>query len=138
MRSAHEVRAYLLRRGAAPEAAARALTACRAQGLIDDAACARLWADHWARRGYAAAAIRAKLSEKGLDARTIDRAVDDLVPSTDDAARARALLDRRLERAPRASRPALARLLTARGFDPDVTEQVLDASLGPAPSHAES
>ena len=145
VRSAAEVRAFLRRRGVAPGTMARLMTACRAHGSLDDRACARLWAGHWARRGYAGAAIAQRLAAKGLGAHTIDVALSHLARESPDDARARLLADSYLRRQPgaprrgrswRAPRRAgrLARALASRGFDSDVIERVLGESFGPAVS----
>ena len=137
--SAEEVRAYLRRRGVASTAIARIVAACREQGSVDDRACARLWAEHWARRGYAGAAIARRLSAKGLDAHTIDVELNYLARGSPDDARARLLADSYLRRhsgSPQRERslPAprragrLARTLASRGFDSDVIERVLGES----------
>ena len=92
--------------------------------MVDDRACARLWAGQWARQGYAAAAIRQKLSTKGLETRVVDAAVATLDEAEDDRARARLLIDARLRRG-WAPRERLARWLAARGFDAEVIEHTL-------------
>lgn len=99
--------------------------------MLDDEAGARLWADQWARRGYAWDAIRAKLSLKGFSDQAIERAATRLGLAGDDEARARlvAATHRRRQHARPQSRWALARTLTSRGFDTDVIERVLNESL---------
>ena len=144
VRSVHEVSSYLQRRGVSRETATRVVTACQARGLVDDRACACLWADHWARRGYAWAAIRLKLSAKGLEDEAIDHAANGLEGASDDAARARLVAetylsrrhvspDRRARRLSRSMAPhvagGLARTLAARGFDADLIERILNESL---------
>ena len=136
VRSSHQVRAYLTRLGTASGAVARILTACRARGLVDDLACARLRADDLARRGYARAAIFAKLSGQGLAEQDIAAAARGL---GDDAARAREVAQTHLRRsgrrASRAGPQRVARVLASRGFDADLIEQIL-ADSGDR-SHAE-
>ena len=131
VRSIQEVRASLERRGVPPAVAARAIAQAQALGMLDDEAGARLWADQWARRGYAWDAIRAKLSLKGFSDQAIERAATRLGLAGDDEARARlvAAAHLRRQRARPQSRWALARTLTSRGFDADVIERVLNESL---------
>lgn len=126
VRSRQDVRAYLERRGAPRQTITRVLETCSDRGLLDDRACARLWAAHWARRGYAQSAIAQRLSEKALHATTIEDAINEVVRDSDDETRARAVAAQRLGRRTfRPSRSRLARTLAARGFDPDVIERVL-------------
>ena len=130
--SRHEVRTYLHRRGVAVETGSRAIAGLCARGLLDDRACARLWADQWARRGYASASIRIKLVAKGLDEETINHAITQLRIFLDDEARARELAARSARpRAGRRERTRVARRLASRGFDSDLIEQVLNESFGP-------
>ena len=127
VRSTRDVLTYLERRGASPNATARILADCRTLGLLDDQAAARLWAEQWARRGYASAAIRLKLQAKGFDARISDEAVTRAGSASDDEIRARLLVASSLRR--QTARPGrsqrLARVLASRGFDPDLIERVL-------------
>ena len=131
VRSTHEVVAYLRRRGLSPQRAARAVSEYQARGLLDDEACARLWAEEWARRGYAWAAIRTKLSLKGLDERTIERVARRLGMVGDDEARARLIASAYLRRhaATQTSQRVLARRLASRGFDADLIEHILNESV---------
>lgn len=123
VRSRSEVCAYLARRRVPAGTQQALLARCRAQGLIDDRAAARLWAGYWARQGFAAAAIRERLTTRGFDVRTIQHACALLGRASADEARAR-VVAARLGRT-RPSRARLARALTARGFDADVIERVL-------------
>ena len=139
VRSTHEVLTFLRQRGVSPAAARRAVAACQARGALDDLACARLWADHLARKGYAWSVIHLKLSAKGLDEHTIEEAADRLDAARDDDARARVVAASYLRRqgtSPR-HRAGAARTLASRGFDPDLIERVLDDTVGPIPSDAE-
>ena len=116
--SGQELLAYLARRGVAATAARRAY------GLVDDRACARLWADEWARQGYAWSAIRERLSARGLPADAVSAAARIVGGPSGDAARAQRLVARVRKRRPGA--PArLARQLAARGFDAELIERVL-------------
>jgi SOS response regulatory protein OraA/RecX len=125
VRSRAQVRAYLTRRGVPARRQAALVARCAAQGLLDDRAAARLWAETWVRRGLPAAVIRGRLAARGFDERTIQHACATLGRASDDEALAR-VAAARLGRA-RPSRPRLARALTARGFDEDVVARVLGA-----------
>ena len=127
------MRAYLRRRGLTTSLAARLLAECQARGLLDDAASAKLWADHWARRGFAWAAIRVKLSAKGFNDHTIQSIANVMARASDDETRARRVVSQRVPGGtfdPQ-QRMRLARLLSARGFDPGVIQRVLGASFAP-------
>ena len=106
------------------------ISASRAASLLDDRACARLWAEHWARRGFAWRAIREKLLAKGLPETAIHEAARS-VGSTieDDATRARQLTSGNLQRGRGSLRAQLIRKLAARGFDEDMIERVVDTSI---------
>jgi len=106
VRSTHEALQYLRRRGVPVRRAVAVVSACQAQGLLDDRAAARLWANHWARQGYAAEAIRLKLADKAFDERDILEVIRPLRVSTAEEERARLVLARDARRrtrgAPRA------------------------------------
>ena len=132
VRSRHEVTIYLRRRGVTAETTNCTLATLGAHGLLDDRACARLWADQWARRVYAIAAIRVKLTAKGLNEETVNHAITQLRISLDDEARARAVAAQYARpRTGRGERSRVARTLISRGFDADLIEQVLNESFGP-------
>ena len=135
VRSTQDVLARLRRAGASTGTAAQVVAECRVRGIVDDDACAQLWADHWARRDYAWSAIRLKLSEKGLDAQTIDKAVHTLGSASQDEARARHAVTDALRRSSARSTPhqasRLARTLASRGFDSDLIERILNDTFGP-------
>src|SRR3989338_7011177 len=112
VRSRQELQQYLKRRGVSVGTARQAVAACADRGLVDDRACARLWAEHWARRGYAGPPIYQRLMEKALDAAAIEHAVHAMARTSDDEARARAVVARNLgRRTVRPSRSRLARTL---------------------------
>ena len=128
VRSTFEARQYLRRRGVRPAAIERAMAACQGRGLLDDSACARLWASHWARQGYAWAAIRLKLLEKGLSEASIAAATEAVdATAAGDAERAHQVLAQHVSRrsgiAP--PRPRLARILASRGFDSETIDHLL-------------
>ncbi|MDP3722520.1 MAG: RecX family transcriptional regulator [Candidatus Omnitrophota bacterium] len=137
VRSRHEALQYLCRRGVPARRAVAVVSACQAQGLLDDRAAARLWADHWARQGYATEAIRLKLADKAFDERDILEAIRPLRASTAEEERARLVLARDARRTTRRlSRARLARVLASRGFDPDLIDRLLEESFGSAtPTH---
>jgi len=126
VRSTRDVTDYLNRRGVSPETAAHVVADYQARGELDDLACAKLWAEHWSRSGYAWAAIQMRLEAKGLHEHTIQHVRGPLGTPSADEARARTLatrlLSRRLARQPRAR---LARLLAAHGFDAELIERLL-------------
>ena len=129
VRSTRETIEHLRRLGVPLPQASRAVADCQRRGLLDDRACAQLWAEHWARRGYAWAAIRLKLSEKGLDARAIEHAASRLGMASTDESRARLALSQRIRSGDGPQqRPRLARMLASRGFDQDLIERVLGES----------
>ncbi|MBI3319541.1 MAG: regulatory protein RecX [Candidatus Omnitrophica bacterium] len=113
--------------------AARVVNDYRAHGVLDDRASARLWAGQWARRGYAASAIRVKLSAKGFD----EDLIQDILqryPASEDEERARLVMARRARHpATRLARARLARTLASRGFDSDLIERILNDSFGSSP-----
>ena len=101
----------------------------RALGLLDDRAAARLWADHWARQGYAAAAIYEKLSRKGFSNALSRFTLNQFDPSADDESRARTWLARRTRSGTASPAPSrLARALASRGFDAELIERLLGES----------
>ena len=138
VRSSSEVRTYLRRGGLSAEQAAAMVAVCQRRGWVDDRVCARLWADHWARRGYAWTAIRRKLAAKGLDEPTIDEAGRALDRAAGDAQRARALVQQRGMLSGRGirrrfgGRPQelgrLARALAARGYADELIDEALSAA----------
>jgi SOS response regulatory protein OraA/RecX len=124
VRSAHEVLAYLKRHQVSPRLLAHIVATCRAQGLVNDAACARLWAEEWARRGWAWGAIRGKLEAKGLPEEAIGTAEAQLGGEGGDRGRAQELIEQHGSAHPEA-RARIARRLASRGFDPELIERLL-------------
>lgn len=121
VRSERDVRAYLRRRGLSADETARLVTLCRARSVIDDRAGACLWADHWARQGYAWRAIRAKLAAKGFADAAIAPLTQRVGSAEAELARARVVASTARGR----SRPHLVRKLSARGFEDAVIEEVV-------------
>jgi len=132
VRSVSQARIFLQRHGASQEESLRLLAALQAQGGLDDRACARLWADHWARAGWASEAIHGKLLQKGLSVSTVVSAIAAMGLDVEDEARARQLIRQRGKR--KSSRLSLSRLLAARGFDAGLIARVLGASEEVIPS----
>ena len=128
VRSTREAVGYLRRRGVPPQQASRAVAECRTRGLLDDRACARLWADHWARGGYAASAIRLKLAAKGLPDGVIEDVTRPYGAPAEEEARARRVVDASRRRGTRQA-GRLARRLAARGFEADLIERIVGESL---------
>jgi SOS response regulatory protein OraA/RecX len=127
VRSTHEARAYLQRLGYPSDLITRAVQACVTRGELEDGACGRLWAEHWARQGYAWAAIRERLLAKGLDEAAVAAAARAVGTQDADAERARALLGhRRITGTGALRRARLARLLSAKGFDAETIEHLLE------------
>ena len=133
VRSTNDVRNYLTRRRVAPRTREAIVLRAEAQGLLDDEAAVRLWADHWARRGYAWALIEEKLASKGFEEAAIRAAATTYGHASDDEQRARAAVSKALRCSPSLpSRQAhrLARMLASRGFDPDLIGRVVGETLG--------
>ncbi|MBI4597208.1 MAG: RecX family transcriptional regulator [Candidatus Omnitrophica bacterium] len=103
------------------------VTECRRRGILDDGACARLWADHWARAGFAWRAIAQRLAAKGLDGAAIDQAARAVgATDADDERRVAAWLALQSDRH-HSPVERLARRLASRGFTTDIIERVLHA-----------
>ena len=124
VRSVSEARKYLEERGADEARVAGLISVLRQDGLLDDRACARLSAEHWARAGYGAAVIQAKLSAKGLDGSTIADALLRLNESESDEDRARGWLAAGRGRQT-ASAHTLAGQLLRRGFERALISRLL-------------
>ena len=127
VRSSHDVLTYLQRHDVPRSLGARTVAACQAQGLIDDHACAQLWAEHWARQGWAWVAIREKLLAKGLPAQAIEAASERLGGEAAERLRAQQFVEQRGSISSH-QRRRTARALAARGFDAELIEQLVDLS----------
>lgn len=129
VRSTRDALQYLSRRGLSLQRATGLVATFQAQGLLDDRAAARLWAEHWARQHYADSAIRLKLLAKGFDEPLARNTIARLLCDANDEERARRLLAQHLRRSSSRSVPSrLARLLASRGFDSELIERVLRIS----------
>lgn len=129
VRSTEEVRAYLAARRVSPETAERWVREYERRGALNDRACARLWAEQWARQGYGWSVIHHRLTTKGLPPEAIDDAAKRVGHPSAELSRARALVARRARG--RLAWSRLARTLASRGFEPELIEQVLRESLTP-------
>lgn len=144
-RSTQEALTYLNTRGIPTRIAARLVAEFRQARLLDDRTCARLCADHWARRGYSREAIRARLAQKQLGHRDIEAAVRALGDRSDELERAERFVTEQLRHRwritgrPDASgsrqaavreRARLTRQLALRGFELELIEQVVNNALG--------
>ena len=95
-RSRAELSATLSKRGIPPEAAEEVLERLTEVGLIDDAAFAELWVRSRQReRGLASSVLRQELARKGVAAEVVSGALEQLEPGQE-AAAARALIQRKL------------------------------------------
>ncbi len=109
----------------------QALRHLEREGWLDDRACAKLVAAHRVRQGFAWAAIRAELLQRGIDGRLVDTVLRPLQRESDDRHRAedigRAHV-KRLGKTARGSSRVTARgagYLARRGFDESIVEDVV-------------
>ena len=123
VRSQRQLREWLERKGLREREVLAAVRIAQERGLLDDAVAVKLWADHWARKGYSWAVIAARLKAKGFERSRI-AALAEVHGGPADESRAR-----RLVKSMRPSRDSArrARKLAARGFDTEVIERVLSA-----------
>ena len=128
VRSSRQLRAHLKARGVHAAAVNGTIAHCRRRGLLDDRAGARLWVEHLARQGYAAAGIRLKLTAKEFGEREVDEALARLAREAGDEARARELLQRKRFISGQAGRAV--RTLRARGFDDELIERIVNDPSG--------
>ena len=131
--SVFEMRTYLERRAANPDAARVVLARLREQRLLDDARYAAEFARLRARtRGQGRYRIARELRARGVSDQNIEAAVAEAFAETDEATLVRKMIRRRLHalRGPLDSRRAasLYRSLLRRGFDADLIRR----ELGPA------
>jgi regulatory protein len=114
--STAELAAYLAKRGASVDDAARAIGRLTELGYLDDAGFAARRAEVLGERGYGDAGIRFDLERRGLTEEVIEAALSLLDP---EAVRARALLERR------GAASATGRRLAAKGFSAEAIEAAL-------------
>lgn len=121
-RSEKELRDALKRAGFAEEIIAAAIADCQQQRFIDDANFARLFIQSRLRnRPMGRMRLTVELKQKGIDAATINSALDEALTSEDQVALADQLAEKQRKRlanlpAPKA-RQRLADFLRRRGFD---------------------
>ncbi len=137
VRSTQELRAYLAARQMPAGTAEQLIREYERRGALDDRACARLWAEQWARQQYAWTVIRERLITKGLPSDAIEQAAQSVGHPAAERARARALAARGARGGGRLAWSRLARTLASRGFDPELIEQILRETLGSNDSNAE-
>jgi len=111
--SEHELEERLARRGIGGDAWAEARETLREAGYVDDARFAAGRAAALAGRGSGDALIRDDLERRGVGAEAIDEALAGLEPEPE---RARAAVER--------EGPRVLRKLAARGFPPEVLEEL--------------
>ena len=114
--SARELRERLLRAGVDGAKTEEVLEELQRVGLLDDGRFARERARVLAERGKGDAAIRFELERASVETDEIDRALAELDPERERAAR---LVDRR------GATSSTARLLASRGFDEAVVESLV-------------
>jgi regulatory protein len=141
----------LRKKGIPDEAASEVLSRFEDVGLIDDAAFARAWVEsrHHS-RGLAGRALSAELKQRGVGADEIRAAIEEQLSPEDEAAAARALVDRRMPStrglaADQRTR-RLAGMLARKGYPAGLTFRVIreafeaegeDAALDEEPSFDE-
>jgi regulatory protein len=119
--SRRKLKAKLERAGFVPAERAEAIGTLSRLGLVDDERFALGRAAALAARGVGDGGVRWELEQQGIAAELVDRAVAELEPEPERAAR---LVARR------GAGPATARLLARRGFSAETIETALDRGLG--------
>ena len=100
------------------------------QGMLDDHACATLWAVHLADQGYAWDAVQERLLTKGLEAAVVRQVIAPLRAEADDGRRARSFVRQRLGQRGAFDRQRVGRWLAQRGFDTELIDRVLGVVRG--------
>jgi regulatory protein len=116
------LRERLSRAGIAPAGAEEAVEKLRGVGVVDDERFAATRAHGLAERGHGDAAIRFDLERQGIAAAQIEAVLAGLEP---ERVRAERIVARR------GTGPATARHLARRGFDEDVVEAAVTATVAP-------
>ncbi|HVM27816.1 MAG TPA: regulatory protein RecX [Mycobacteriales bacterium] len=132
-RTRAELAATLSDRGVPDDVAETVLSRFGEVGLIDDALFARMWvASRHRGKGLAGRALGSELRRKGVDDEHVREALDSLDPS-EEAATARALVDRRLRStrgaAPEARVRRLAGMLARKGYPAGLAFRVVKEAL---------
>lgn len=141
-RSAGELRRRLAEKGYEAPIVDEVVERLVAAGVVDDAAFSELFVRGRVRgKPQGRRRLEVELRRKGVDAETIDAAIDDVMAreETDDLALARKAAAKfrvRPGEAPVASRRRLYGFLGRRGFAPDVLRAVADEVLGARPAAA--
>jgi regulatory protein len=121
----------LRQRGASSTVAAEAVERAQAQGYVNDAEYARMYA-RLARdqKGLAPLRVRQELAKRGIDAQLVEDALESEFSETDLAEQARALASKRAARLhgdTESRRRRLAAFLERRGYPTHVTKAAVDA-----------
>ncbi len=124
VRSTRDVTAYLTRLGFNTRQAQSVVEKFVQKGLLNDRACARLWAEHFARKGLSRPLIRLKLSGKGLGDYALE-AIQEL-DVADDRQRALSLVNQWQAKSSRLGKLSLARRLAAYGFDEELINELIE------------
>ncbi|WP_189079394.1 regulatory protein RecX [Mangrovihabitans endophyticus] len=131
-RTRAELATALARRQISAETIADVLDRYDEVGIIDDAAFARAWvSSRHHGRGLARRALAAELRRRGVDAEIADEALETLDPD-EEAATARALVDRKLRTAtgsPDAVFRRLVAMLARKGYPPGVAVRAVKDAL---------
>ena len=127
-RSRADLRQRLLARGYPEQPVDVVLDRCVSEGLVDDLAFARGWADaQRRRRGVGARWLHARLRQLGVDEAQIRTVLDEIHAATDEIEEAvRALAGRRLDLEVEGQRRRAFRFLQSRGFSSGAALGALD------------
>ncbi|HET6214427.1 MAG TPA: regulatory protein RecX [Micromonosporaceae bacterium] len=133
-RTRAELATALRRRGIAEEVAADVLDRYDEVGLIDDAAFARAWvSSRHHGKGLARRALAGELRRRGVDAETVEQAVQEELDGETEAQTARVLVDRKLRATSSGDPEALLRklvgMLARKGYPPGLAFRVVKDAL---------
>ena len=121
IRSTRQLRDWLKRRGLEEREALAVVRICQERGLLDDTTAAKLWTEHWSRKGYSWSVIVTRLKAKGFERSRI-APLAEVYGGPADESRARQVVK---GMRPGRGSARCARKLAARGFDTEVIERVL-------------
>ena len=124
-RSTAELTAHLAARDLPPDLLRETVEFCARKSWLDDRLCAKLVATSLADEGFAWAAIRERLAQKGFAASLIETTLEPLRRESSDEAQARKLLEREQARRQPRGRRHIAGVLARHGFDAELIEQVV-------------
>lgn len=127
-RTRTDLRQRLVARGHSEQSVDRVLDRCVSEGLVDDLAFARGWAQaQLRRRGVGRRWLHARLLQLGVDEAQVRRVLDEIHGETDEVEQAvRALATRRLDLEVEAQRRRAFRFLQSRGFSSRASLGALD------------